>query len=110
MDLLLLLGRNVHVVAVEVRQVGIRVTRCTEGLSLESDGTQREDGILTVHDAVAVVDEDIRYIYVLGTHGTEESPDGKVQEIFGSKPEELGKRAQRVVVRLMQDGIALGYA
>ena len=50
---------NVHVVTVEVVQVFVGRGWCTEGLALEGDGREGEDGILAVHDAIAVVDENV---------------------------------------------------
>ena len=60
-DLLFLLWRNVHIVAVEVREISVGVARSCERLALEADGAYGEDAVLSVHYAVAVVYEDVRH-------------------------------------------------
>ena len=105
MYLLFLLGWNLHIVAIEVTQVSVGVTRCAENLALEGDGSQWEYRILTVHDTIAVVNQDIREIDILGTDGTEQCPKNFVQQILRTKPEELRKGTQGIIVGLVQDGV-----
>ena len=58
-NLTLFFWRNLHVIAIEITQVGIWIGWCAEGLSLKGNGAGWEDTVLPVHDAIAVVDEDV---------------------------------------------------
>ena len=105
MNFLFLLGRNLHIVTVQVAQVSIRIAGRTESLAFEGDGAQREHGVLTMHDTITVVDKNIREIDVLRTNGTKQPPQCFVQQVFPTKPEELCKGPQGIVVGFMQDRV-----
>ena len=57
-----LYGWDFHVVTVKVAEVGIGIGWCRECFSLKLYGGELEDGVLSVHNAVTVVDKDIRKV------------------------------------------------
>lgn len=112
MDLAFLKRGHVHIVAVQVGEIGVNVLRSGEGLSLEGDSAQREGAARSVHDAIAVVDKDVAQV-ISATWGEEQAgafPYSTVPKIFEPKPWKFCTRTERIVMGLGQDGITLGDA
>lgn len=80
--------------------------RSTEALAFKFDFSEREHGVFAVHDAVSVVDQDIRQVGVFGINGRKYAPYCAEQMIFRTEPEELDERAQGIIMRFMQNGVA----
>ena len=79
-----------HVIAVEVGEIGVGVVWRHEVIILEVDGREREHAILAVHDAVTIVDEDIGDICVMRPESESDGPCYACYQVFRSKPYPLG--------------------
>lgn len=108
MDFPLLYRRYLHIVAVEVGEIGVGVVRRHEVTVLKVDGREGEHTVLPVHDTIAVVDEDIGDISVMRSESESDGPSGSCYQVFGTKPPPLCCGTQRVMMRFVQDGIAFG--
>ena len=106
MNLPFVFRRDIHVVSVQILQIGIRIAGSTEALAFKFDFSEREHGVFAVHDAVSVVDQDIRQVGVFGINGRKYAPYCAEQMIFRTEPKELDERAQGIIMRFMQNGVA----
>lgn len=109
MALSLLGGRELHVVAVEVCQIGVVVVGSRKFYALERDLSQRLDACLVEGDAAPVEDGNVA-VATFGGETADQFPQSAADHQFGSKPEKLGKGPQGVGVAMVEDGIALGDA
>ena len=106
MYLLFLLGRYLHVVAVEVVQIGIGIGWCRESFALKLYRSQREYGVATVHYAVAVVDEYVRHVCTCALESEGCLPHQFAELVTCAEVEQLGYSAPRILMRMMQYRIA----
>ena len=84
-------GWQLHIVAVEVGKVGIGVGRRIKLSIFKLDALHRKYAVCSVHDAVAIVVERVRGIFVAHFQHTSHVPLQFAPCAFQSEIEELGK-------------------
>ena len=89
MHFLLFLWRNRHIVAIEVAEVSVGVMRSRERLALKGYCGEREKLVAAVHDAVAVVDEDVGEEGAGLASGKRQLPHQLIIHIFRAEIEQL---------------------
>ena len=89
MHFLLFLWRNRHIVAIEVAQIGIGIFRSRERLALKGYCREREKLVAAVHDAVAVVDEDVGEEGARLASGERQLPHQLIIHVFRTEIEQL---------------------
>lgn len=92
--------RYLHVVLVEVGQVGIGICRRGKPFAFKLYFPEREDAVRAVHDAVTVVVERVRHVFAAASEQAQQCPYGAAEGEFGIEIEEFRHRPYRVAVRL----------
>lgn len=110
MDLALFYGRNLHIVAVEILEIGIRVMRTQKRISFEFNVCDRKDTVLPVLRAIAVVDGLVGEVCIRRFQNTGQSPERFVKAVFKAEPEKFRGGSHGVIMLVVQDGIAPGYS
>ena len=89
MNLLLLLRRNLHIIAEEVAQISVGIGWRSKALAFELYRGKRKDAVAAVHDAVAVVDKHVRNVGVALAQGEGCSPHRLAEDILRTEVEQF---------------------
>ena len=91
MSAALVFGRELHVVAIEVGEVGIRIGGSIELSIFKLDAACGENAIGAVHDAVTIVVESVGSVFSLHLQKASYAPLQFTPSTFHSEIEELRK-------------------